>query len=52
MEDLLLKLTELNEAYGRLDEEYNLFRSNWEWFVSENSSKNPVYNILEKVEQN
>lgn len=52
MEEFLVNLRELNEAYGRLEEEYNTLRSNWEWFIGENSSKDPVYEILRKIEQN
>jgi len=52
MDGFLFNLRELNEAYGRLEEEYNMLRSNWEWFIGENSFKDPVYEILVRVEQN
>ncbi|SMB98909.1 hypothetical protein SAMN00808754_2625 [Thermanaeromonas toyohensis ToBE] len=47
-----VELRELNEAYGRLEEKYNNLRSNWEWFIGENSLKDPIYQILARIEQN
>lgn len=52
MNNLQWEVRLLNEMYGRLEEEYNTLRSNWEWFVAGNSPVDPLYRILARVEQN
>lgn len=46
----LLTIRELNEAYARLDERYNCYRSNWEWFTSVRHT--PEDGVWHRVEQN
>ncbi|MGB9661778.1 MAG: hypothetical protein ACPL5F_07125 [Moorellaceae bacterium] len=43
---------ELNAAYARLEERYNCWKSNWEWFIKAEYVSDGVSSIQARVEQN